>query len=1781
MASNLTSTIFSSTYKDDYKDSNNFHRILFNSSRTLQARELTQSQTIIQKEIERFGNNIFKEGAMVNPGGVTVNNQLEYIKLAANTTVDKDAIIGTEFTGSSSGVKAKVIDALVDSGSLKPATLYVTYTDTTSGTAGTSPIKMSANESITNGSVTFTTQTTNTVDDPVTGTGTRASIAKGDFYVKGHFVNAQPQSKIISRYTTNPNKNLGFSVTESIVTSTDDETLFDNQGATPNRSAPGADRFKIKLDIATKDELDSDTTFCHVANVVNGVITSQPTGTNDYNRLNDLLATRTKEESGNYIAKQFVAKFDEKDDSSLTLNLSDGVAYINGYRSAPDTSLPIEVPRAQVSTTLNNQAIGANYGNYVFVQDSGTDGISLAVNRSNKGIPTFMVDSCTIYDNAATSGSAIGKVRLRAVEKGGNSNQGGALAGTYKYYLQNLEMYPGKNFRNAKSIGSSATSFFNPLQENGKTILREPENHDLFFTLQHDRPKAYSDFNLTVQRRITATTNSAGEATFGTLSNETYANTSDWVFSHVDSAMFVPSTVTGSGTTSAAITGGPSSKNIVALAYINKAVAATAVQRTKTLNTVTKTYGPTTENGVTFYNLAKPDIYEVTEIKDTNSGGQDISSKFILDDGQRDNHYGLGRLILKPGQTQSNAVYVNFKHFSAGSGQFFTSQSYPAAVPYKNIPNYIASNNREIELRNVMDFRHVVDSDGKFGTAGFNALVHELPKNTDIISADVEYYLPRRDKIVATEEGDIRYIYGASAFDLKDVDAPDGTLPLYNVSLNAFTVNDSDLTLEKIDAKRFTMADIGNVEKRLEKLEETTALSLMEVDTRNLEIIDSSGVNRTKSGFLVDNFKDHFQADTRTIEYRASIDPRGKVLRPSYIADNVKLMYDSATTESIVSGSSGVVQKGDNIYLQHSHVLHTSQDLATTVENVNPFAVITHIGHMELSPSSDNWYESKKKAARVLDGGVKIDKTLANNWNNWEWNWSGTEAAGLSANQQLSERTTESTVGNQLVTYKQTNFVASNEVIRTVIGTKSVDLALIPFMRSKKVFFRAQGMKPNSRVFAFFNGTPVADWVRPETTFSRYGDLSEDFGNLYNKASGHPNTAANLTTTDSGSIIGSFFIPNTDSLKFRTGDVEFKLLDISVNQDSVATSGARGMFTSRGVLETFQDTVLSTRNIKIQSSNREIGRRQIYSPRDERDWNRNPGTVVGNRFNTRRDADGTNFGTWSSPGGSSLPQKTIKWKDPLAQTFLIEDTAGIFLTKVDIFFSEKDANIPVAVSIRPTLNGVPTNQDMPGAIKFLPPSAVNVTAEGSSIDTVRAAPTTFEFEEPVYLSPYSEYAVVISAETNGYKAYVAESGEFVVNSTERRVTKQPSMGSLFKSQNGSTWTADQSSDLMFKLHRADFRNVGTAMLENTDVAPVLLDTDPISVTSGSTTYTVFQPGHGFMVGDDVILGGVTASDSANFLNNEIGGTGNSGVTGEGMRATRTITKVDWTGFQFTGDSSASGTVSGGGSALKSQQNMLFDQFIPNIDNITPPKTAISGGIKLHTGKSFGGVGETAYTIDTSMQPMDINKPNFLSAPRVIASRTNELKGSNINSSGNPNKRSALVEIGMGTNDSKVSPVIDLQRTSLTVINNMIDKQSSSSSSDGFSIPINYKAETDPTNGSSASKHITKTVNLAEDAVGLKVLISANLPANSSFDVYHKTAVDDVALSDVSWVLATRENTITTDDNPNIFRDHTFLIGGQKGTLEPFKQFKLKIVFIGYNSSKVPTIRDLRVIALAT
>ena len=222
----FTENIFNSRYKDDYADSDGFHRILFNPRRALQARELTQLQTIIQKEVERFGRNLFKDGAAVNSGGLVINDNYEFVKITdANFPANID---GETFTGQTSNVQIRVLETVASSGS-DPNTLYVRYTNSSSGTSGTTPIRLTPGEQIDadNLSVNMTVQTVNTAANPAVGAGVRVSTGSGDFFVQGIFVNAPAQSIIISKYSRDKSIVIGFKVVQDIVTVDDNVSLYE------------------------------------------------------------------------------------------------------------------------------------------------------------------------------------------------------------------------------------------------------------------------------------------------------------------------------------------------------------------------------------------------------------------------------------------------------------------------------------------------------------------------------------------------------------------------------------------------------------------------------------------------------------------------------------------------------------------------------------------------------------------------------------------------------------------------------------------------------------------------------------------------------------------------------------------------------------------------------------------------------------------------------------------------------------------------------------------------------------------------------------------------------------------------------------------------------------------------------------------------------------------------------------------------------------------------------------------------------------------------------------------------------------------------------------------------------------------------------------------------------------------------------------------------------------------------------------------------------------------
>lgn len=1678
MAIPYTNSIFASTYKDDYRDSDNYHRILFNSGRLLQARELTQLQTIIQKEIARFGRNIFKEGAAVNPGGLTINRAYEFIKLSSTAVLpaNPNILIGTTFTGQTSGVKVKVLEVVPAEGS-DPATLYVRYVDTISGVSGPTAIRMSAGETIDNGSYQLDVQSTDTTINPAVGTGCRVSIAAGDFFIQNHFVHVVPQSKIVSKYSSNVTTDVGFVIVQDIVTVQDTAALYDNAGAVPNFSAPGADRYRIRALITTRDEIDSDQTFVYVAKIQNGELVDVVQGIDDYNKINDLLALRTKEESGNYIVKPFVISFEENDLNPTILNLkiSDGIVYVDGYRAAVDYPTVIEIPRAQDTITLTNEVIAANYGNYV-IGNGGMGARNINV-----------LEQINLRSAANYGGSTIGTARVLAVEEDGLN---------YRYSLFEITMNSGQSFRNVVSAGTSATDYFNLVLENGKAVLKDTARAALLFPLPTNRPQSISDISLTVQRRFITTTDGSGAATITlTAPGETFANTNQWFFSNADSDYTTLPGVTGAGTASATISGGPpSSSNFEILAYVNKGQGSS---RTKTLTQTSITATIDSDgNGLQFLDLGVADIYDVELIRQTNINGADLSNRFTLDNGQRDTHYDIGRLILRGGQTAPvGNVFIRFRYFTHGtSGDFFSVNSYTGQVNYADIPSYRQSNGVTVALRDVLDFRSVKNASNNF--SGGNARVNELPQNTDLITTDVVYYQPRFSKLVITTNSQLQVISGPSSLTPILPPTPAGALHLYNIKLNAFTLDETDMTVEKIDARRYTMADIGRLEARVDRLEELTTLSLLELDTANFDVLDSAGLNRTKSGFLVDNFKDHFFSDTTSVEYRASIDPDGRILRPGFWSESVRLIYDS-------DKSTNTILKGDNVYLKYTDVVQINQPLATSTENVNPFAVITHLGNITLSPASDNWAEQRRIPARVIDGGtIRIDANLGRNWNNWQWNWAGRP---ISFSSQLDESEIGSATSSIATTRSirtTTTTITQTQTIRQVVGDRVVDVALVPFMRSTKVYFRAEGLRPNCRMFPFFDGVSVANWVRAEAFRNISGDPIT-YGNTQDRATQHPETPSTLTTNASGVIEGSFFVPNTDTLRFRSGSREFTILDISANEPQNATSIARTIFTSSGVIETRQADIVSTRRVL-----------------------------------TTTDA--------------TSDREAASFSDPLAQSFFVEDPNGIYITKVDLFFATKDDEIPVQVQIRPMVNGHPSSSEiLPGSVKFLPPSSVNISTDAT-------AATSFVFNEPVFLAPQTEYAIVVLAETTDYNVYVAEIGEFLLNTTERRVTLQPTMGSLFKSQNGATWEPDQTKDMAFRLWRADFIvSSGTAVLENASVPVRLLDIDPITTDSGSSTVTILHPNHGFSVGDTVTINIDSSED--------IGG-----ISGTSLLGDRLITAVDWTGYQFSADSAATSNVIGGGSAITATQNWQFDLFVPAIEVLVPNSTTASLAAKFTTGTSLAG-NETAYQKDAAFSDVFAFTNNVLNSPRMIANETNELNELGVG------ERSATVAVSMSTTSSRVSPTIDLQRAALFLVNNVIDNQDSAATS-GFNVPLVFVPETDPNEGSSIAKHVTKPITLEEDAVGLKVIFGANRPSTAGIRVFYRTSNGD-NITNVEWSEASIERAVPSDENPQIFRDYQYLIGGQGGNLSPFTQLQVKLVFTSTNSSKVPVIRDLRVIAL--
>ena len=431
-------------YYDDFDPSKNYHRVLFKPGYAVQARELTQSQTILQDQVTKFADNIFKQNTPVTGGQLTTNLNCSYVKLQStynNVPIDITQFSGQTVQNATGTVIAKVLVAIAATGTsatADPATLILSYKTGTQFTDG-DVIYVTGSNAIAKAATSAST-----------GLSSVVSIAQGVFYISsnytradgiqisnGTFVQVNPQTVVVAKYSNTPSARVGLNITESIVGFTQDATLLDPAVGASNYQAPGADRYKIALTLETRPlSLGNDDTFIELVRIKTGEIIKIVNGT-VYNVIDDYFAKRDFETNGDYIVNDFklTPKANTADvaNSTYLMSVGKGIAYVHGYRLENQSPVDVSSLRARTTASSNNAPVFIDYGSYFYVDTVRGANASFFDTTTYGQIDMHCVTAANIATaNAATYNSTlIATANIRGLIYTSSSSD--TLSNTYVY----------------------------------------------------------------------------------------------------------------------------------------------------------------------------------------------------------------------------------------------------------------------------------------------------------------------------------------------------------------------------------------------------------------------------------------------------------------------------------------------------------------------------------------------------------------------------------------------------------------------------------------------------------------------------------------------------------------------------------------------------------------------------------------------------------------------------------------------------------------------------------------------------------------------------------------------------------------------------------------------------------------------------------------------------------------------------------------------------------------------------------------------------------------------------------------------------------------------------------------------------------------------------------------------------------------------------------------------------------------------------------------------------
>ena len=613
----------------------------------------------------------------------------------------------------------------------------------------------------------------------------------------------------------------------------------------------------------------------------------------------------------------------------------------------------------------------------------------------------------------------------------------------------------------------------------------------------------------------------------------------------------------------------------------------------------------------------------------------------------------------------------------------------------------------------------------------------------------------------------------------------------------------------------------------------------------------------------------------------------------------------------------------------------------------------------------------------------------------------------------------------------------------------------------------------------------------------------------------------------------------------------------------------------------------------------------------------------------------------SSTQTSSVAQ-TVAEAFPLAQTFVIDTPGGAFVTSIDLFFESKDENLPITVQLRSVENGVPSAIVIPFSTVTVPAASVNVSPAAATATKFTFEAPIYLMDNAEYcfeITANSHAYKIWAADIGGYdvtnpsfsitkqpysgvmfksqnasawtpeltkdikftlrRANFATSGIVVLNessippvtldadpletyTTELGVTTASSAGYV-AGTSVITATLPSNSGLAVNdritISGAEGTQevglngswliteipVGGTTFKFAVTNSVAAGTYPSSGTSlglivkGSKTIRVYHKDHGHVVANsEVVIAGLTA---------EVNGIPYSYVNG-----THAVTAVEQDSYTFEiSSASYAATTAGraGGLTVTATENRMFDVLYPNVQQLTFQGANTDWYMRTANGKSLAGDAINLYTVGEYTQ-IPTNSNVNMTSPKVIRYDPS-----------NPGTKSFYLKGMMSTNNTAISPVIDLNRASVITINNRIDNPASVAAS-GYNAVQNYQDETTANGSSALSKYITRRIDLNNPAAALRMFVSVNRPSGSNIEVYYKvltTDNTDANFDSLSWNLVAPLTPLPTSTNPDEYTEIEYDVTETDLGSKFFTAFAVKIVFFSTNSSAIPSCHDFRAIAV--